>query len=428
MSLLRRRAISYQDVWGSGGDWKDVRMTSAEAALGVSAVLAAVDLIASRIQMMDWAEITLDAEGLEQTLPMGPFLQEPSSTLAPDEWVYQGAASYLLFGKVAGHVTARGPNAWPTKLDWLNPDRLTCSTATGVARWSYYGQPVDPANLVIRRWAPMIPGDLNGVAPVAKLHVDIQRALKAALYERDFFEAGGLPLAVLKSDRDIKQADVDVVTDRYDSARRTRGRRPLVLGRQWSLETLRQSPTENGVDAVEKRIATKVATIYHVPPEWVGGESGGSLTYDNPDMNTRLLDGIALQPVYTMLERLVSAECLPDPRRLRIYPESILRSDPKSAAEIDGLLVRGGLASVNERRKARGQQPVDGGDELLWPPYSTTAKPTTSAAEEKLANAARMLQQLYLAVGKVITAEEARAMVSRLGVDLPGDLPPNGGA
>ena len=43
MSLLRRRAISYQDVWGSGGDWKDVRMTSAEAALGVSAVLAAVD-------------------------------------------------------------------------------------------------------------------------------------------------------------------------------------------------------------------------------------------------------------------------------------------------------------------------------------------------------------------------------------------------
>lgn len=372
MSLLRRRSISYQDVWGSGGDWKDTRLTSAEAALGVSAVLAAVDLIASRIQMMAYAEVTIDVDGFEVVNPMGPFLTDPSSTLAPDEWVYQAAASYLLFGLVAGYVTARGPNGWPTKLDWLNPDRLVCTTTTGVPRWAYAGQPVDPTNLVVRRWAPMIPGELNGVAPVAKLHVDIQRALKAALFERDFFEAGGLPLAVMSFDGDLKKEDAEVAQDRYDTARRSRGRRPLALGRRWKLDVIRQTPAENGVDAVEKRIATKVATIYHVPPEWVGGESGGSLTYDNPDMNTRLLDGIALQPVYTMLERLVTAECLPDPRRLRIYPESILRSDPKSAAEIDERLVRSGMATPNERRKARGQRPLPGGEQLLWPPYATT--------------------------------------------------------
>lgn len=428
MSLLRRRSISYQDVWGSGGSWQDTRMTSAEAALGVSAVLAAVDLIASRIQMMDVAEVTTDAEGLETVLPMGEFLREPSSTLAPDEWLYQGAASYLLFGRAAGYVTARGKNGWPTKLDWLNPDRLVPDTTSGVPRWTYAGRPVDPTNLVVRRWAPMIPGDICGVAPVGKLHVDIQRALKAALYERDYFEAGGLPLAIMSYDGDLKPEDAAVAQDRYDSARRSRGRRPMALGRRWKVDVIRSTPAENGVDAVEKRIATKVANVYHVPAEWVGGESGGSLTYDNPEMNTRLLDGIALQPVYTMLERLVTSFCLPDPRQLRIYPESILRSDPKSAAEIDLLLVRGGLATQNERRKARGQRPVDGGDQVLWPPYSTSATPTTSPDEEKLANAARMLQQLYLAVGKVITPTEARAMVSRLGVDLPGDLPPTGGA
>jgi HK97 family phage portal protein len=372
VSLLRRRAISYQDVWGTGGDWKEVRLTSAEAALGVSAVLAAVDLIASRIQMMTYAEVTMDAGGLEQTLPMGQFLREPSSTLAPDEWVYQGAASYLLFGKVVGYVTARGSNGWPTKLDWLNPDRLSCVTANGVVRWSYAGQSLDPVNLVLRRWAPMIPGDMNGVAPVAKLHVDIQRALKAALMERDYFDAGGLPMAVLKSDKDLKKEDVDTVNSRYDTTRASRGRKPLVLGRQWSLDVLRSTPAENGVDALEKRIATKVATIYHVPSEWVGGESGGSLTYDNPDMNTRLLDGIALQPVYTMLERMVTAECLPKPRMFKIYPESILRSDPKTAAEVDERLVRASLATPNERRKARGLAPLGGGDQLLWPPYATT--------------------------------------------------------
>lgn len=380
MSILRRRALSYQSVWGAGESWADTRLTTAEAALGVSAVLAAVDLIASRIQMMDYAEVTTDAEGLEVPVAMGQFLREPSSTLAPDEWVYQGAASYLLFGHVAGFVTARGANGWPTKLDWLNPDKLTCATAGGVVRWAYGGTPVDPSDLVVRRWAPMIPGNMLGVAPVAKLHVDIQRALKAALYERDFFDAGGLPMAVLKADKDLKQEDVDTANARYDATRTSRGRKPLVLGKMWSLDVLRQSPAENGIDAVEKRIATKVANVYHVPPEWVGGESGGSLTYDNPEMNTRLLDGIALQPVYTMLERLVTGTCLPRPRLLRIYPESILRSDPKSAAEIDERLIRSGMATPNERRRARGQRPMPGGDQMLWPPYATTITRDPGAA------------------------------------------------
>ena len=373
MSLLKRRALSYQDVWGSdSGTWLDTRLTTAEAALGVSAVLAAVDLIASRIQMMTYAEVQLGADGLEQPLPLGDFLQEPSSTLAPDEWIYQGAASYLLFGKVAGYVTARGANGWPSKLDWLNPDHLTCTTVGGVVRWAYCGKPVDPTDLVLRRWAPMIPGNLHGVAPIAKLHVDIQRALKAALMERDYFDAGGLPMAVLKADKDLKQEDVDTVNARYDASRASRGRKPMVFGKMWTLDVLRSTPAENGVDAVEKRIATKVANIYHVPAEWVGGESGGSLTYDNPEMNTRLLDGIALQPVYTMLERMVTADCLPRPRLFKIYPESILRSDPKTAAEVDERLVRAGLATPNERRKARGQAPMDSGDQLLWPPYATT--------------------------------------------------------
>lgn len=376
MSLLRRRALSYQDVWGSDASWTDVkmsRMTTAEAALGVSAVLAAVDLIASRIQMMTYAEVTMDAEGFEVVQPMGPFLSSPSSTLAPDEWVYQGAASYLLFGHIVGYVTVWGANGWPEKVDWLNPDRLTCTTNEMVPRWSYAGQPVDPTRLIIRRWAPMIPGHHLGVAPVAKLHVDIQRALKAALYERDFFESGGLPMAILRADKDLKAEDVDTVNKRYDAVRTSRGRKPLVLGKTWTMEGLRGlTASENGVGDAEKRIATKVANIYHVPPEWVGGESGGSLTYDSPDINTRMLDGVALQPVYTMLERLVSAECLPDPRRLRIYPESIMRSDPKTAAEIDERLVRSGMATTNERRKVRGQRPLPGGDQLLWPPYATT--------------------------------------------------------
>jgi hypothetical protein len=44
VSLLKRRSISYQDVWGAGGDWKELRLSSTEAALGVSAVRELADI------------------------------------------------------------------------------------------------------------------------------------------------------------------------------------------------------------------------------------------------------------------------------------------------------------------------------------------------------------------------------------------------
>ena len=361
---LLRRSISYQDVWGSGDEWKDMRLTSAEAALGVTAVLASVDLIASRVQMMTIHEVRDTADGLEETVPLGPLLTAPSSMLAADEWIYQACASYLLFGRVAGYVTSRGPDSWPRSVEWLHPDKLVADTTSSAPRWSYNGQRLDPFDVIVRRWAPMIPGDVYGVSPVSKLHVDIQRALKAALYERDFFDAGGLPLAVLRNqEQDITQDIAEAAAGRYDAARRARGRRPLVLGKQWMLDTVTASPAENGVDATDPL----GRDVVH------GGESGGSLTYDNPEMNTRLLDGMALQPVYTMLERLISSTCLPRPRRLRFDPDSILRSDPKTAAEIDERLIRSGMSTPNERRRVRGLPPLDtGGDVALWPPYSTS--------------------------------------------------------
>lgn len=88
--LFKRRAVSYQDVWGSdSADWSDLsgRLTSVEVALGVAAVFSAVDLISSRIAMMDFAEVTRSGQ-LDRPVPLGPLLSGPSSSFAVDEWMY----------------------------------------------------------------------------------------------------------------------------------------------------------------------------------------------------------------------------------------------------------------------------------------------------------------------------------------------------
>ena len=374
--LFKRRAVTYQDVWGSdSAEWSDLsgRLTSVEVALGVAAVFSAVDLISSRIAMMDFAEVTRSGQ-LDHPVPLGPLLSGPSSSFAVDEWMYQASASSLLFGRIVGLVTARTSTNWPSRIEWAHPDQVTVRKVGGRPQWSHQGQPVDTEDVVIRRRSPMIPGDLIGVSPIAKLHVDIQRAVKAAAYERGFFEAGGLPMAVLgNTDSTIDEAQAKAVAARYDEVRRTRGRKPMVMGKGWKVDVLRSSPSESGVDELEARINTKVANVFHVPPEWVAGKTGSALTYNNPEMNQRLLDGVALQPVYTLIERLVSSQ-LPQSRRLVIYPDSILRSDPKTSAEVDERLIRSGMATPNERRRARGLDDLpDGqGGTALWPPYATS--------------------------------------------------------
>jgi hypothetical protein len=131
--------------------------------------------------------------------------------------------------------------------------------------------------------------------------------------------------------------------------------------------------------------------------------------------------------------------------------EGLLRGDSSQRAEFYRQLWEVGALSTNDILALEERGPVDGGDSRYVPlnfgplaqldvPEATDGPdeplievgPSTDS-EAKAAEAARYLQQIYLAVGKVVTVAEARSIVEQAsGVTLGdrdpseifGDLPP----
>jgi hypothetical protein len=113
-----------------------------------------------------------------------------------------------------------------------------------------------------------------------------------------------------------------------------------------------------------------------------------------------------------------------------------LREDEKDAAEIAEMKARTIRTYVDggytpESAKAA----VESGDEGLlehtgWfsvqlqQPGGAGTADGAPAATDNVRDVVEMIQKIYLGVGIVLTADEARALLNRAGADLTGSLPP----
>jgi HK97 family phage portal protein len=97
--------------------------------------------------------------------------------------------------------------------------------------------------------------------------------------------------------------------------------------------------------------------------------------------------------------------------------------------------IEAGAITINEWRKANGMPDVAWGDQPWMPVNKAKVNPDgsieitgtasdASSSGDDVEAIGLMLQKIYLAVGIVITAEEARQLVNRIGAGLPTTLPP----
>jgi HK97 family phage portal protein len=159
----------------------------------------------------------------------------------------------------------------------------------------------------------------------------------------------------------------------------TRGRKVVAMSNLAKYESIQADPSSAGLDAARTRIATDIASAYHVPPSMVGGDSGKSLHYSNLEADQASLELRALSPAYTRLERALS-RLMPRPLYVKFNADAVLRVDTATRARINSEMVRSGIKSRDEVRQLEELAPIpDGtGGEFLWPP-ETRAPATTMA-------------------------------------------------
>ena len=103
---------------------------------------------------------------------------------------------------------------------------------------------------------------------------------------------------------------------------------------------------------------------------------------------------------------------------VKLNMDALLRASLKDRYEAYAVGIRNKFVLPNEARAKEDDPPIPGGDEFPVMPGEEASSPSESLT--------RQLQQIYLAVGSVITSEEAREILNRNGAGLTGPAPQGG--
>ncbi len=354
---VARRAISSLP-WSHGGDSLSTVNTS--AALSLIPYFACVRILSEQISSLPLH--VYRENGDSPVRIRRSLLSRPAAVGTTDRWVKQYVVSLAVRGNAYGLIVARDGFGFATQVEWLHPDEVHVDESMPTLPLYYWrGQPVPREDMFHTGWF-IEPGRVVGLSPIAAFARSIGVGLEATNYGATWFEHGGTPPATFKNtQRTLTTDQSEAVSQRLGAA--IKRRKPLVYGADWQYESLQVSPEESQFIQTMKLTASMMAHIYGIPPEMVGGESGGSLTYDNPVLDGLSLYKMTIRPWLELLEDNLNL-LLPERQYAEFNPDALLRGDTKTRYEAHSIALTARFMTINEVRKIEGLPPLDGGDTI----------------------------------------------------------------
>ena len=371
MSLFFRaaeqRAVTSVEGWGRGDD--AALGSSMSSALSVVPVFAACRLISDSIA-------TLPLQAYRKTGDVRTPIALPAvfDTETRIEWVQQALMSLLLRGNAYGLVVARSDDGTPKRVQWLNPERVDIDEAGPKPVFRYNGTVVPDVDMKhIPAYA--MPGTVKGLSPIGACSMLADTGAATQKMMRDWFAGRGIPgVTAQNTSKVLSAAEAETVSDRLRARMRTG--QPFVHGSDWDINFMSLPADDAGFVSSAKLNATQVATIYGIPPEMIGGETGSSLTYSTVEMNQHNLAALTLRPWLAKLEQEFSS-WIYRPRYVRFNVDAMIRVDVKTRYDIHQIAREIGMRNVDEIRALEDLTPLpDGQGQDYNPLLKSTPAPT----------------------------------------------------
>lgn len=414
--------------------YAEVDLTAAESSMQVVAVRAAVDLIASLS-----SELPIDVfqgQGTaREKLPTPPWLADPGGDgQGLEDWSYQVLMSWLLRGNLYGDIL----NAQPlhlTQVTLHHPDHVTGWIEEGRPVWMVGGKRVENLSRFLHRRVNPMPGTVLGLSPISLHASTIGLSLSATRFGRQWFADGAHPGGMLtNSEETLNKEKADTAKARFMAA--LRGvREPVVMGKGWKFEQIQIAPEESQFLETNGFSSAECARMFGPGIAEVLGYAakGGSLTYANVvDRDLHVLK-YALNKWLRRLERLLSS-FLPPAQHVKINRDALLETSTLQRYQAHASALTTKWKVPNEVRAKEDLPPVPWGDVPITDASEPEIEPESDAPVELdpddddadvARNLTEMVQKVYLGVGKVVTAPEARALLNRAGAGLPEDFTPS---
>lgn len=350
---------------------------SVERALGVAPFNAGVRLISGAVGMSP-LKVYRDVNGEKVSARdhrAWKMLHDAPNSQTPAGRFWETVVAHLLLYGDAFLLKTRSDLGLVDELWIMDPKSLRIEWDGNVRekRFVQDGPPkrVWTANDVLHIPAWSLDG-LTGVSAVMMCKEALGAALARDQFEGSFYRDGAVLSAVLRHPGQLSANAIENLKgfrQKFGGARRSHGTPILEEGIE--LQTIQTSLRDMQFVESQRQTATTIATILNVPPSFIGGSTGDSLTYGTRESEAIQLVMHGVMPWTIRIEEALAADrgIFPFPSwKPQFVMEGLMRADARARGEFYKLLAEVKAITPNEIRALEDMPPLLGGDSIVEEP------------------------------------------------------------
>lgn len=347
--------------------------SSLESQLALVPVFAAVRLICDSVSTLPVHAFRRTSEG-RQPITTPTIIDRPGRYGTRGEWVSRGLASALMRGNAYGlKIGYDAANQTYKTIEWLDPRKVDYRRG----EWIYEGRVV-PESQMLHIPGLVLPSERLGVSPLAACRLAVEAGVEAQQFAATWHANRAVPSVHMKNvEQTLTSEQADTIRARAQE--HIRAGQPFVTGKDWSLDFLSLSADDAGFVQSARLTASQVAAIFGVPPEMIGGDSAGSLTYSTVELNQIQFLTNTLRPWITRFEVAMS-DLLPKPQYVKFNVDAMIRVDAKTRWEIHRVGREIGATNVDEIRTTEDREPLPDGQGQDYTPLAKVGAATPKEA------------------------------------------------
>lgn len=397
-----------------GGGRQGGVLVNEDTALRHSAVWACLRLRADLMASFPCG-VYRDVEGVPVEWPKPPILVAPGGKRWKyRHWMWATQHDLDSCGNAIGLITEVNALGLPARID-LQPIRsCTVIQRKGMIEPIYKIDGTEyPASKVWHERQFPVAGLPVGLSPLLYAAWSIGEYLSEQQYALDWFGGGAVPKARMKNKAKVLKPDEIVIAKQWYRDVVQNGDL-LVHGNDWEYDMIQAE--EAGMAWIEARKygLADVSRFFGVPADLIDAavSGGGTITYQSTQQRNLQFLIMNMAPAVQWREEALS-DLMPTPRYVKLNTNALLRMDPQTQATV-----------IHQRIEDKTLTPTEGRAFYDLPPLTLAQEAefvrlSGSAEKTHAMKLAESTQKIYLGVGTVLTADEARTILNEDGAGLP---------
>lgn len=361
-NLFENRAISFQTLFGSGGDFelgtRSATLINSDTALQINAVFSAVSLISNTVSTLP-IDAYIRRDGDQRAFRPAPaWVQRPDFDFSEKSGFYSSLVASLLLDGNAFIRVFSNERGEIINLNVLNPQSVEVKrNGLGNVMFLIQGEGKTLTSDEIIMLTDLVrPGQLRGVSRVDALKENFGLAAALEEYAARFFGQGANPAGVIEFPGGLTSDQAKNLAEGFDARHRNSGRRSHKTGVLTGGATYKQTSTDpEKSQALEaRRLAIEdVARAFSIPSNFLN--LPGTNTYSSVEQNSLMFVKYCIRPIVEKIEGAMSnlLSRLPGGERayLKFSLDGLLRADFAVRNQSYSIGLQAGYYTVNDIRR-----------------------------------------------------------------------------